>query len=162
MSILAVPFDEIAPNVDRSPEAARQLASRARRRFSKATSMVADADLDTPPAGRRRLSRRRALAARVLDPDVVLRADLGPRRAGGWGKFAEPAAVANQAPRLQAAQPCRCGRRSSTAPRAPSQPSTSRPYAVTGFTIRSGRIVEIDVLADAERFRRLALTILQL
>ena len=38
----------------------------------------------------------------------------------------------------------------------------SEPYAVTGFTIRSGRIVEIDVLADAERLRRFALTFLEL
>ena len=79
--IFAVPFDEIAPIVDRSPEAARQLASRARRRV-RAENTVPDADLDA----QREVVDAFLAAARdgdfdrlvaVLDPDVVLRADFG-------------------------------------------------------------------------------------
>src|ERR671915_677743 len=80
--IFAVPFDEIAPIVDRSPQAARQLASRARRRVH-AERPVPDADLET----QRDVANAFLAAARdgdfdrlvaVLDPDVVLRADFGP------------------------------------------------------------------------------------
>jgi RNA polymerase sigma factor (sigma-70 family) len=80
--MFGVPFDEIAPIVDRSPEAARQLASRARRRV-RAEKTVPDADLDA----QREVVDAFMAAARdgnfdqlvaVLDPDVVLRADLGP------------------------------------------------------------------------------------
>src|SRR3954470_9910836 len=79
--IFAVPFDDIAPIVDRSPEAARQLASRARRRV-RAEDTVPDTDLD----GQREVVEAFMAAARdgdferlvaVLDPDVVLRADAG-------------------------------------------------------------------------------------
>src|SRR4051812_34817619 len=82
--IFAVPFDEIAPIVDRSPEAARQLASRARRRV-RAESTVPDADLDA----QREVVEAFLAAARegdfdrlvaMLDPDVVLRQDFGPVR----------------------------------------------------------------------------------
>src|SRR5688572_14273484 len=81
--IFAVPFDEIAPIVDRSPEAARQLASRARRRV-QAENTVPDADLET----QREVVEAFLAAARdgdfdrlvaVLDPDVVVRADFGPQ-----------------------------------------------------------------------------------
>ena len=82
--IFAVPFDEIAPIVDRSPEAARQLASRARRRV-RAENTVPDADLDAQRevvdaflAASRDGDFDRLVA--VLDPDVVLRADLGAGR----------------------------------------------------------------------------------
>src|SRR3954447_9204243 len=79
--MFAVPFDEIARIVDRSPEAARQLASRARRRI-QGENKVPDADLDT----QREVVDAFIAAARggdfealleVLDPDVVLRADRG-------------------------------------------------------------------------------------
>src|SRR5918992_1202639 len=82
--IFAVPFDEIARIVDRSPEAARQLASRARRRV-RGEHTVPDADLDT----QREVMEAFLAAARegdfdallaVLDPDVVLRADVGAGR----------------------------------------------------------------------------------
>ena len=82
--IFAVPFDEIAPIVDRSPEAARQLASRARRRV-RAENTVPDADLDAQQevveaflAAARDGDFDRLVA--VLDPDVVLRADFGAGR----------------------------------------------------------------------------------
>ena len=80
--IFAMPFDEIAPIVERSPEATRQLASRARRRI-QAENTVPDADLDT----QREVLDAFLAAARdgdfdrlvaVLDPEVVLRVDVGP------------------------------------------------------------------------------------
>ncbi|HEX5799812.1 MAG TPA: sigma factor-like helix-turn-helix DNA-binding protein, partial [Gaiellaceae bacterium] len=80
--VFAVPFDEIAPILDRSPEAARQLASRARRRI-RAEPAEPDVDL----AAQREVVAAFLAAARegdferlvaVLDPDVVLRVDLGP------------------------------------------------------------------------------------
>ena len=90
--IFAVPFDEIAPIVDRSPEAARQLASRARRRV-RAERTVPDADLETQRevvdaflAAARDGDFERLVA--VLDPDVVLRQDFGPAR--GRGRSAAP------------------------------------------------------------------------
>ena len=90
--IFAVPFDEIAPIVDRSPEAARQLASRARRRV-RAERTVPDADLETQRevidaflAAAREGDFDRLVA--VLDPDVVLRQDFGP--VGGGGRYAAP------------------------------------------------------------------------
>ncbi len=98
--MFAVPFDEIAPIVDRSPEAARQLASRARRRV-QGENTVPDADLDTQREvvdaflAASRDGDFEALLA-VLDPDVVLRADLGPL-AGGSREVRGAAAVAGQA-----------------------------------------------------------------
>src|ERR671918_705508 len=83
--IFAVPFDEIASIVDRSPEAARQLASRARRRV-RPERTVPDVDVET----QREVLDAFVAAARdgdfdrlvaLLDPDVVVRADFGP--AGG-------------------------------------------------------------------------------
>ena len=134
--MFAVPFDEIAPIVDRSPEAARQLASRARRRV-RGEHTVPDADLDT----QREVVDAFLAAARegdfeallaVLDPDVVLRADLGPLRgrlAGGarGGGGGRPGA------RLLAARPARCGRRSSTARRARVDAATGEPFSVGGL-----------------------------
>src|SRR3954447_20483781 len=79
--MFAVPFDEIAPIVDRSPEAARQLASRARRRV-QGERVVPDPDLDRQREvvdaflAASRAGDFDALVA-VLDPDVVLRADRG-------------------------------------------------------------------------------------
>src|SRR5918995_4935644 len=82
--IFAVPFEEIAPIVDRSPDAARQLASRARRRV-RAENTVPDVDVDAQRevvdaflAAAREGDFDRLVA--VLDPDVVLRADFGPGR----------------------------------------------------------------------------------
>ena len=97
--IFAMPFDEIAPVVERSPEAARQLASRARRRV-QGENTVPDADLGT----QRRLVDAFIAAARegdfealleVLDPDVVRRVDFGS--AGGYDELRGAEAVARQA-----------------------------------------------------------------
>ena len=160
--MFGVPFDEIAPIVDRSPEAARQLASRARRRV-QGENTVPDADLDT----QREIVDAFLAASRegdfdallaVLDPDVVLRADLGP--AGGSREVRGAAAVAGQAFRyekigliVQLALVNGAAGLVST--------RDGEPFSVGGFTIRDRKIVEIDILADPERLRRLDLTILE-
>ena len=159
--IFAMPFDEIAPIVDRSPEATRQLASRARRRVRGEYS-VPDTDLAT----HRKVVDAFLAAARegdfeglleVLDPDVVLRADLGP--AGGSRELRGPRAVAGQALFYS-----RLGldTRPALVNGALGGVSTKDgvPFAVGGYTIRGGKIVEIDILADPERLRHLDLTIL--
>jgi RNA polymerase sigma factor (sigma-70 family) len=156
-----VPFDEIAPIVGRSPTAARQLASRARRRV-KGMAPLPDADLT-----RQRVVVDAFLAAvrdgdfdallELLDPDVVLRADAGAMPEGAsrlvrgarvvasqavafgraGARFARPALV-NGAAGLIA------GRR-------------GRAVSVVGFTVTGGKIVEIDILADPVRLARLDL-----
>ena len=158
-----VPFDEIAPIVGRSPAAARQLASRARRRVQGAAP-VPDADLAAPARGRRRLLRRRARrrlrgARRGARPG---------RRAARRRRRARPGATAvvrgaRRWPRGRS--PSRgsrrsSARRSSTAPRASSWPRTGEPFSVMGFTVAGGKIVEIDALADPERLRELDLAVL--
>jgi RNA polymerase sigma factor (sigma-70 family) len=159
--IFAVPFDEIAPIVDRSPEAARQLASRARRRV-QGEKTVPDADLDT----QREVVDAFLAAARdgdfealleVLDPDVVLRADLGP--AGESRQVRGARAVAGQAlfySRLGLVmQPALInGAAGAVATR------DGEPFSVGAITVRGGKIVAIDILADPERLRQLDLTIL--
>src|SRR5215211_1218567 len=99
--IFGVPFDEIAPIVDRSPEAARQLASRARRRVQKERT-VPDADVET----QREVVDAFVAASRegdfealleVLDPDVVLRVDRGPVPARVPREFRGAEAVASRA-----------------------------------------------------------------
>jgi RNA polymerase sigma factor (sigma-70 family) len=160
--MFAVPFDEIAQIVDRSPDAARQLASRARRRV-QAENTVPDADLDA----QREVVEAFLAAARdgdfdrlvaVLDPGVVLRADLGPL-AGGLREARGAAAVAGQAltySRLGLVMlPALInGAAGGVSTR------DGRPFSVGGFTVRGGKIVEIDILADPERLRRLDLTVL--
>ena len=158
--IFAVPFDEIAPIVDRSPEAARQLASRARRRV-RAENTVPDADLDA----QREVIDAFLAAARdgdfdrlvaVLDPDVVLRADLG---ASGSREVRGPTAVIGQAMFYSqlglVMKPALInGAVGLVATR------DGQPFSVGAFTVRHGRIVEMDWFADAARLRELDLTIL--
>ena len=158
--IFAVPFDEIAPIVDRSPEAARQLASRARRRV-RPENTVPDADLDA----QREVVDAFLAAARdgdfdrlvaVLDPDVVLRADLG---AAGSREVRGPAAVIGQA--VTYAQ-LGLAMKPALVNGAVGLVTTrdGKPFSVGAFTVRHGRIVEMDWLADAARLRELDLTIL--
>jgi RNA polymerase sigma-70 factor (ECF subfamily) len=159
--MFAVPFDEIAPMIERTPTAARQLASRARRRVR-----------GQAPAPDPELARQRAVvdaffaAARdgdfeglvaVLHPEVVLRSDGGLARAwqtvelhgaqtvasqaltfGRLAPFVRPALVNGAAGALIAAQ--------------------GRPLSVMGFTVTGGRVVAIDVLSDPERLGRLDLS----
>jgi len=153
--LFAVPFDEIARILGRSPAAATQLASRARRRLRGAQSPAAGVDA----AEQRRLVAAFQAAARdgdlerllgVLDPDVVLRVDTGPSAAR---ELRGARAVA--------------GRASEFAPMAPHGRAAlvnGRPglavvspelgvVAVLGFRVRAGRITEIDVVAEPGRLR---------
>ncbi len=156
-----VPFDEIATIVERSPAAARQLASRARRRV-KGAALVPDADL-----ARQREAVGAFLAAaregdfgallEVLDPDVVLRADVGAVPAGASRVIRGAPAVAEQAlayaRRLgPVARPALVNGAAGIVA-APG----GQPISVLGFTVTGGRIVEIDILADPERLSRLDL-----
>ncbi len=161
--MFAVPFDQIAPIVDRSPEAARQLASRARRRV-QGENTVPDADLDTQREvldaflAAARDGDFQALVA-VLDPDVVLRADLGPLPTGGSREVRGAAAVAGQALTYS-----RIGLvvRPALVNGVVGAVSTldGELFSVGAFTVRGGRITEIDFLADPARLRRLDLTVL--
>jgi RNA polymerase sigma factor (sigma-70 family) len=157
--IFAVPFDEIARIVDRSPDAARQLASRARRRVRGGSAMP-DADL----AAQRKVVDAFHAAARegdfdallaVLDPDVVLRADLGP--AGGTREVRGAEAVAAQARTYSQLDLVMHPVLVNGAVGAVAT-LHGEPYSLAAITVRGGRIVELDFLADPERLRRLDLS----
>jgi RNA polymerase sigma-70 factor (ECF subfamily) len=159
--IFAVPFDEVAPIVDRSPEAARQLASRARRRV-RAERTVPDADLETQRdvidaflSAAREGDFDRLVA--VLDPDVVLRQDFGP--VGGSREIRGAAAVAGQARGYaQIGLDIRPALINGVAGAVAFR--HGRPFSIGAVTVRNGKIVELDFLADPERLRELDLTIL--
>jgi RNA polymerase sigma factor (sigma-70 family) len=157
----AVPFEEIARIMDRTPAATRQLASRARRRIQGGSAAhverdfgrqweVVDAFLAASRAG-----DFEALVA-VLDPDVVVRADLG---AGGLRVTRGAEAVSGQA--LGYAR-LRLDMQRALVNGSPGLVSTldGRPFSVGDFTIRDGRIVEMTILADPERLSRLDLSLL--
>jgi RNA polymerase sigma-70 factor, ECF subfamily len=161
--MFAVPFDEIAPMVGRSPTAARQLASRARRRVQEAAT-VPDADVtrqrevvDAFLAASRSGDFDALLA--VLDPDVVLRADTGALTAGASREVRGARSVAGQALmfawRAEFAHPALVNGAAGLVVAARAQP-----FAVMGFTVVRGKIVEIDVLADPMRLRQLDLAVL--
>jgi RNA polymerase sigma factor (sigma-70 family) len=156
-----LPFDQIGPIVGRSPAAARQLASRARRRVQGA---AADPDAD--------LTRQRdvvdaflaasrggdfgALVA-MLDPEVVLRADAAAVWAGASGEVHGAAEVAGTfSGRARAVRPAlvngACGA---------VWLQRGQPRMVFGFTISGGKIAAIDMLADPERIRQLDLVVLR-
>jgi RNA polymerase sigma-70 factor, ECF subfamily len=164
--MFAVPFDEIAAIVGCSPAAARQLGSRARRRVQGA-GPVPDADL----ARQREVVDAFFAAARdgdfdalvaILDPDVVIRADAGALPVGAWRMVRGAAAAAEQvranggfARLARFAQPALVNGAAGVVV-APG----GRPVAVIGFTIKGDKIVEIDILADPARLRRLDLAAL--
>ncbi len=161
--MFAVPFDEIAPIVGRSPAATRQLASRARRRVQGAA--VPDTDL----AHQREVVDAFFAAGRdgdfdallaVLDPDIVVRSDGGVLRPRASGVLRGAATVAAQAltfSRLSAfVRPALVnGAAGAVVAR------RGQPFSVMAFTVRDRRIVEIDVLVDPERLRQLDLTLLR-
>jgi RNA polymerase sigma-70 factor (ECF subfamily) len=159
--MFAVPFDDIAPVVGRTPTAAKQLASRARRRV-RAAAAVPDPDLSR----QREVADAFLAAARggdfdalvaVLDPDVVLRVDDGP---AGLSKAVRGArSVAEQALTFSAVAPFA---RPALVNGAAGLVTTvdGRPRAVMAFTIQRGRVVAIDLLADPDRLLRLDLTAL--
>src|SRR5215469_7807274 len=160
--MFAVPFNEIAPIIERSPEASRQLASRARRRI-QGERTVPDADLD-----RQRevvdafmaAARRGDFAAlvAVLDPDVVVRADMGAVP-GASREVRGAKTVASQAVMFSSlgvlTQPALInGVAGAVSVR------DGKAISVGAFTVRGGKIVAIDFLADPERLSQLDLTIL--
>ncbi|GAA2299820.1 RNA polymerase sigma factor SigJ [Nonomuraea roseoviolacea subsp. roseoviolacea] len=161
--MFAVPFEEIAPMIERSPAAARQLASRARRRVR------GQAPSPDPDLGRQRDVVNAFLAAArdgdfdalvsALHPDVVLRSDGGTARARHTVLISGARAVAAQAVTFGRLSPF------------------ARPVLINGaagvvvtvegrrvstmaFTVTDGRIVAIDVLSDPERLDALDLTAL--
>jgi RNA polymerase sigma-70 factor (ECF subfamily) len=165
-----LPFEEIAPMVGRSPEAARQLASRARRRVKGAEIPAPDADL----ARQRQVVDAFFLAARggdfdalvaLLHPDVVLRSDAGAGRPAASVVIRGAAAVARQAlgggsggDRVRQAALVRPALVNGAAGVVIT--IGGRPFAVMGFTVAEGKIVEIDAIADPERVRRIAAAVL--
>jgi RNA polymerase sigma factor (sigma-70 family) len=161
--MFAVPFDDIAGVVGRSPEAARQLASRARRRVQGAATVP-----DTDPTRQREVVDAFFAAARdgdfdalltVLDPDVVLRSDGGVVRPGASVVIRGAAAVAEQALTFARLSPFVRPALVNGAAGVVVAPR-GRPFSVMGFTVVRGKIVEIDALADPERLRQLDLAVL--
>jgi RNA polymerase sigma-70 factor (ECF subfamily) len=157
-----VSFDEIALIVGRSPTAARQLASRARRRVKGAP--VPDADLtrqrevvDAFVAAVRGGDFDALLA--VLDPDVVLRADRGAVPTGASHEMRGARSVAERAVAfsqiVQVVQPVVVNGGAGFVSRL----ADGRVLSVLGFTVAAGKIVEIDILADPTRLAELDLTL---
>jgi RNA polymerase sigma-70 factor (ECF subfamily) len=164
--VFKLPFEEIAPMVERTPAAARQLASRARRRVKVAGGFAPETD--------RRLQRQVVdaffAAARagdfdrlvsILDPAVVLRADFGERRAATPAEYRGPEAVAALA---------------MTGSRLPNTDLVpvvvngfagvvvtvgGRPFSLMAFTVAGGKIVEVDAIVDATRIARVAAAVLR-
>jgi RNA polymerase sigma factor (sigma-70 family) len=157
--MFAVPFDEIAPMLERSPAAVRQLASRARRRVQGAA--VPDTDLPR----QREVVEAFFAAARdgdferlvsVLDPDVVLRSDGGERRRDAAVLVRGAEAVASRAVGFARLAPFVRPAIVNGVAGAVVAPD-GRPFSVLAFTVRGGRIVEIHALVDPERLSRLPL-----
>lgn len=160
--MFAVPYDEIARIVDRSPETARQLASRGRRRLQ------GEPTLPDPDVGRQREVVEAFLAASregnfeallaVLDANVVSRADLG---GGVFREVRGAEAVATNAKAF--------ARRDLTVRLAlvngavgmVSLREDGRPFSIGGVTVRDGKIVELDFLLDPERLAQVDLTVLE-
>lgn len=159
-----LPFDEIAPMIDRAPDAARQLASRARRRVQGAELRTPDPD----PVRRRAVVDAFFTAARggdfdglvaLLDPDVVLRADFGPRNPAASRVVRGAAAVAKQA-------------RAGANPAAELIPVLvngapgvvitlhGRAFSILAFTVVDGKVAGIDAIGDPGRVQRVAASVL--
>jgi len=162
--VFGMTFDEIAPIVDRSPVAARQLASRARRRVQ---GRAPTSDVDLPM--QRRVVEAFLAAVRdgdferlvaVLDPDIVLRADGGAVK--GMSRLVHGArAVASQAATFSklglSNQFVLVNGNIGLVARLPD----GRLFSVIGFTIAGGKVVEMDILADPERLSRLDLSAIE-
>jgi RNA polymerase sigma factor (sigma-70 family) len=154
--MFAVPFEEIAPIVERSPAAARQLASRARRRVR------AGAPEPDPDRSRQREVVDAFFAASragdfeallgLLAPDVVLRADGGSLRPGANAFVQGAAAVAGRAWSYRQLSPYVRPVLVNGAAGVLVAPD-GQPFSIMAFTVRGGRIVAIDALADPERLR---------
>jgi RNA polymerase sigma-70 factor (ECF subfamily) len=159
--MFGVPFNEIAPIVERTPEATRQLASRARRRVR---------GIDPEPTERRLAEQRRVVEAflaasregdfdsllAVLDPDVVLRTDRGPDLTPEPLVARGPAQVAGVilqrgTPFAPLARPAIVDGRAGAAVVAPN----GRLISVARFGVKEGRVTAIDLILDRDVLRRL-------
>ncbi len=164
--VFGVAFDEIAPIVGRSPTAARQLASRARRCVRRVQGSAATPETDL--ARQREVVDAFLTAARggdfaallaVLDPDVVVRADRGGSRDGTPLLVRGARAAAEQAlifSRLARSRPALVNGAAGIVTWAPD----GRPFAVMAVTVAGARIVEINILADPARLSQLDLRFL--
>jgi RNA polymerase sigma-70 factor (ECF subfamily) len=160
--MFAVSFEEIAPIVGRTPTAARQLASRARRRVRGADAVSADTDrsrqrevVDAFLAALRGGDFNALLA--VLDPDVVVRADVpggAPREIRGAANWAKGALTFSQGARFSRPALVNGSVGLVVAP-------GGRLFRALSFTIVGGKIVQVDVIADPERLRQVDLAILE-
>jgi RNA polymerase sigma factor (sigma-70 family) len=161
--MFGVPFGEIAPLIDRSPQAARQLASRARRRV-RARPTVPDVDV----SAQRQVVNAFLAAARqgdfdalvaTLDPDVVLRADGGAAFPAASAEVRGAREVAGQAlmwsrTDLVIHPALVNGAAGVVATR------HGAVFSIASVIVRNGKIAEMDFLADPERLAQLDLTIL--
>ena len=159
--MFGTPFEEIAIVVGRSPQAARQLASRARRRV-RGSAPVPDVDLSEQWAvvdaflAAARDGNFEALVS-VLHTDVLLRADTGA--AGGLRKVRGAVTVASQALTWSRVDlTMRRARVNGTAGMVAMR--DGQPFSVSAITVRGGKIVEIDILGDPERLAQLDLSTL--
>jgi RNA polymerase sigma-70 factor (ECF subfamily) len=160
--VFAVPFDQIAPIVGRTPTAARQLASRARRRVQGAP--VPDVDLrgqwavvDAFLAAARAGDFERLLD--VLDPDVVLRSDGGVARPKLVSLIRGARAVAEGAMTFRRFAETATRVLVNGLPGGVAWGPDGSPFAVVALTVNGGKIVGIDILADPDRLGRLDLTV---
>ena len=162
--MFSMPFDEIARIIDRSPDAARQLASRARRRVAGAAATEVETDLTR----QREVVDAFFAAARdgdfdalvaVLDPDVVLRSDGGVVRPAASVLVHGAEEVASRALTFARLSPFVRRALVNGAAGVVVAPG-GNPFSVMGFTVAHGKIVEIDAIADPERLRRLDLAVL--
>jgi RNA polymerase sigma-70 factor (ECF subfamily) len=159
-----LPFNEIAPLMGRTPEATRQLASRARRRVKGGEIQQAERD-----RGRQRLVVDAFFAAAragrfddlvaLLDSNVVLRADFGPSRPDHSTVLRGADQVAGQArlgSRLNAEiHPALVNGAAGVV-----ITTRGRPFAVMAFTVAAGKITEIDVIGDQDRVASLSSAVL--
>jgi Sigma-70, region 4 len=156
--MFSVPFDEIGAILDRSPDAARQLASRGRRRIRGA-----DTNPDADPAAQQQIVAAFLAAARdgdfdallaVLDPDVVVREDTGS------GTLVEVRGAADVARRARSASQLGLVARPALVNGAAGWVSLRDGdlYAVAALRLRNGRITAMDILLDPARLARLDLT----
>jgi RNA polymerase sigma factor (sigma-70 family) len=160
--IFGMPFEEIAPIVERTPDAARQLASRARRRV-QARNAAPDADVEVR---RSVVDAFRAAAhdgdfhrlVALLDPEVVLRADGG----AAAGASIEVRGAEEVARRSQSFSRLALSRRPALINGEPGVICMleGKLFSVMAFTVRAGKIVEIDILRDPERLGQLDLSAL--
>jgi hypothetical protein len=158
--VFAVPFDDVARIMDRTPDSARQLASRARRRVQAAPQPDRDVALQ------RRVVDAFLAAARggdfealleVLDPDVIFRMDLGPDSRVTLRPLAGAVPVARQvlatAPRfVHLAQLVLVNGEAGAL-----FGTREDPVAVVGFTIAGGRIAALNLIADQAKLRHLTI-----